>query len=162
MMSLTSDEWVYVTFMLLLAFAAGFLLRSGGGRWKRALRVERDAHERLRTDYDARVAAANARIAELERRSPPDPLVGGGIAAAAAGRRDDLSLIRGVGRSGEDRLNSLGVHSYRELEKMSAAEEAALEGSLGFAPGRIADEHWREQAALLRTGKTDELRARYA
>lgn len=161
MMSLTSDEWVYVTIMLLLAFAAGFLVRGGGGRWKRELAAERATHKELRADYDARVAAANARIAELERHSPPDTLAGGTIAAAASGKREDLSLIRGLGRDGENRLNALGIHSYRDIEKLSASDEAALEGSLGYAPGRIAAEHWREQAALLRAGKTDEWRAQY-
>jgi predicted flap endonuclease-1-like 5' DNA nuclease len=161
MMSLTSDEWVYVTFMLILAFVVGFLMRGGGGKWKRELADERAAHAKLKADYDARVTAANARIAELERNSPPNTLAGGTIAAAASGKRDDLALIRGVGRDGEDRLNALGIHGYRDIEKLTPADEAALEGSLGYAPGRIAEEHWREQAHMLRTGKTEELQARY-
>ncbi|WP_136161943.1 hypothetical protein [Sphingomonas flavalba] len=162
MMNLTSDEWVYVTFLLLLAFVVGLLVRGGSGKWKRALAREREAHAALRADHEARIAAANARIAELERQLPgADPLAGGAIAAAAAGRHDDLTLIRGIDRDGEARLNAAGIHGYRAIEALSAEEEAALEGRLGFAPGRIANEQWREQAALLRAGKIDEVRARY-
>lgn len=152
---------MYVGFAVVLAFILGLLVRGGSGKWKRALKEEREAHARLQADHDARITAANARIADLERHVPPDPLAGGSIGAAASGKRDDLSLVRGIGTDGEMRLNGLGVHGYRDIERMSETEEAALEGRLGYEPGRIGREHWREQAALLRAGKLDEVRARY-
>ena len=112
---------------------------------------------------DARIRAANERIAELERAAPP--VIGataGSMAAAASGARDDLSLIRGIGRGGETRLNELGIHRYRDITHLSAADEAALEGRMALGPGTIAREQWREQAELLTKGKIEEHGTRFA
>jgi predicted flap endonuclease-1-like 5' DNA nuclease len=106
--------------------------------------------------------AANERIAELERHAPPIGTdTAAAVGAAARGGRDDLSLIRGVDRGGETRLNDLHIYRYRDLTRLSAEDEAALEGRMGLEPGTIAREEWREQAALLERDERDQHRARY-
>jgi predicted flap endonuclease-1-like 5' DNA nuclease len=161
-MGFTTNQWAILALVLVLGWLLGLLSRGGSRRWRRAYEEERDRHAALRTEHEARVAAANKRIAELERH---EPAVGAGtagaVAAAAAGRRDDLSLIRGIDRAEETRLNDAGIHSFRDVATMSAADEAALEARLGYDRGRIANERWREQAELLAQGKHDDHRARY-
>lgn len=160
-MGFNTEQWAVLLLVLVLGWLLGMASRSGGRRWKRELEDERTANETYRREHDGRIAAANTRIAELERERPAGIATGGAIGAAASGKRDDLSLIHGIGRSGETRLNEFGIHSYRDIEKMSRDDEAALEGRMGAEPGVIEREGWREQAEMLRTGKTDAHRERF-
>lgn len=190
MPTFNTNQWIVLALVLVLGWFLGLYTLSGGRKWRkgfeqeRALRASADAEverlgaklaelegerdrrialERERENHVARAAAANERIVELEkRREAINPGTAGAIAAAASGKRDDLSLIFGIGRGGEIKLNELGVHRYAEIIALSATEEAALEGRLGAAPGTIAEERWREQADMLRKGQLDEHARRFA
>lgn len=161
-MGFTTNQWAILALVLVLGWILGLLSRGGGGKWRRAYEDERDRHAALRKEHDARVAAANARIADLERH---EPAVGSGtataVASAASGDRDDLSLIRGIDAAEETRLNDAGVHRYREITRLTVVDEAALEARLGYGNGRIANQQWREQAELLANGRLDEQRDRF-
>lgn len=150
MIGFTIEQWVILFLVFVLGWVLGLMSRSGAAHWRRELEAERAAHAETRRQHDARIAAANERITELERRTPATGLSGGAIGAAARGTRDDLTAIRGIDAQEELRLNEAGYHSYRDIEKMSDSDEAALEGRLGYEPGHIAREGWREQAAELR------------
>jgi len=154
-MSFTTNQWAILVLVLILGWLLGLLSRSGGGRWRRLYEEERVAHERLRAEHDTRIAAANERIAELERH---EPHVGAGtagaVAAAAAGRRDDLTRISGIDAQEEVRLNDSGIHGFRDIAALTAEQEAALEARLGYTPGRVEDQRWRHQAELLVSGRT--------
>ena len=153
----TVNQWAILGLVLVLGWLLGLMSRSGGRRWKRAYREELDAHRAYRTETEARIAAANERIAELERHAPAIGLgTGSAIGAAARGRRDDLTRIRGIDGDTELRLNESGFSSFRDLARLSRSDEAALEGKLGLAPGRIERENWRDQAALLARGRIAE------
>ncbi len=161
MLHFTMNQLAVLGLTLVLGWLLGLLSRSGGARWRREAADER----RRREAAEARIAASNARIAELERQTAAHPVgigTAAAIGAAASGGRDDLALIRGVGRSGETRLNELGTHRYRDIANLSDTDAAALEGKLGAEPGAIAREEWREQAALLAQGKLDEHRTRWS
>ena len=159
-MAVPINQLAIYALILVLGWLLGLLSRSGGGVWRRKYEAERDARIALEKAHDDRDAAARTRIAELERHAPAVGAgTAGSIAAAAAGRRDDLSLIRGVGRAGETRLNEAGIHRFVDLSRLSDADAAALEGRLGAAPGTIAREEWREQAALLASGQPTSIAA---
>jgi predicted flap endonuclease-1-like 5' DNA nuclease len=160
----TTDQWAILALVFLLGWLLGLLSRSGGAKWRREAAAEREARIAAERDRDARLAAANARIAELERHAPAITAAGtgGSIAAAASGRRDDLTLIRGIDRARETRLNEEGIHAFRDITALSADGEAALETRLGITPGTVAREEWRAQADLLARGRADEHRARWA
>jgi len=180
----TTNQWVILLLVFLLGWFLGLFTLAGGRKWRQGFERERAARlaaeaeverlsaavaeleqerdrrielERERNAHIARAAAANDRIAQLEKgRSSVNPETAGAIAAAAAGKRDDLSMIYGVGRGGEIKLNELGIHRYADIMAMSPNDEASLEGRLGLAPGTIADERWREQADMLKRGKFDD------
>jgi predicted flap endonuclease-1-like 5' DNA nuclease len=159
-MGFTTNQWAIVVLVLVLGWLLGLLSRSGSGRWRRAYEEEHAA----RQSADAHLAAARARSTELERQlagHPVGPGTAAAIGAAAAGQRDDLALIRGIGRTGETQLNEAGLHRYRQIEDLSAADEAALETRLGLDPGTIARDRWREQAMLLRERRGEEHHALY-
>ncbi|KKC24400.1 hypothetical protein [Sphingomonas sp. SRS2] len=180
----TTNQWVILALVLILGWFLGLFTLSGGRKWRKGYEQERAARiagdterdrltaklaelegerdrrialEQERDGHIARAAAANDRIAQLEKNRPLSyGDTAGSIAAAASGQRDDLALIFGVGRGGEIKLNELGIHRYAEIIALSSTEEAALEGRLGIAPGTIEDERWREQAEMLRKGKFDD------
>ena len=184
MPAFTINQWAMIGLVLVLGWLLGLLTRSGAGRWRRAFEQEQDRRIAIEREHEAQVArlaeyegererrieleqerdahiarsdAANARIAELEKGRPNiTAATAGSIAAAASGQRDDLSLIYGVGRSGESRLNDLGIYRYVDIIGLSPTDEAALEGRLGAEPGTIADERWRQQADMLRRGDFEE------
>jgi predicted flap endonuclease-1-like 5' DNA nuclease len=154
-MIFTPNMLVVIGLALLIGLVLG-LMMSGRGKYKTLWRQERHERERIENDRDVRVKAANDRIAELESSSRP---IGPGTATAVAGAakgRDDLSRIRGISRDDEVRLNEAGCHRFSQIAGLSAEQEAALEARLGLEPGRIAKENWREQAKLLKAGKTEE------
>ncbi|MEZ0243312.1 MAG: hypothetical protein ACAH11_08045, partial [Sphingomonas sp.] len=87
---------------------------------------------------------------------------GGGWRGWFGWGRDNLARIRGIDEARQKRLNELGIKTYREIEKMTPDDEAALEQRLEMEKGAIAKEEWREQAALLRAGNEDEHAKRFA
>jgi len=148
-MSFTINQWAILALVFVFGWLLGLLSRSDRN-WRRRYEEEHAAHAALRTEHDARVKAANARIADLERH---EPAVGAGtagaVAAAASGRHDDLTRINGIGAHDETRLNDAGIHGFRDLASLTADQEASLEARLGYDRGRIERERWREQAEQL-------------
>lgn len=168
MPAFTTNQWVVVFLVLVLGWLLGLVSRSGGAKWRRAYEAERDARVEEQRDHAAALEAANARVAELERAVPATAVVADRKPVVPATtpetldlRNDDLGLIRGIGPVGAADLNEQGIYRYSDLASMSAEDEAALEDHLGADRGYIAQERWREQAALLEQGKIDEHRAKF-
>ncbi len=157
---LTTDQWAILFLVLVLGWLLGLVSRTGGKKWKRAYEAERDA----RADEQAELAAARARIAELEAAVPVTAAASAPVAVTPDTldlTRDDLSRIRGIGAAGQRRLNEEGLYRYSDITALTPAEEAALEAKLGADEGYIEQERWREQAALLAEDKADEHRAAF-
>jgi len=74
-----------------------------------------------------------------------------GLAAARGGAPDDLRMIAGVTPRIESTLNSLGVYHFDQIAQWSPANIEWIERYLAFK-GRIAREHWVEQARALASG----------
>ncbi|MCC2976891.1 hypothetical protein LK533_09425 [Sphingomonas sp. PL-96] len=70
--------------------------------------------------------------------------------------RDNLSRIRGIDEVRERELNDRGIKTFKAIETMTAEDEQALEVQLRLAPGTIARDGWREQAAMIREGRDDD------
>ena len=152
-MSFTMNELA----LLLIALAVGWLLglmMSGRGKYRQLWRDEQIAHRTAIKERDARIEAANTRIAELERQSAGP--IGPGTAAAVAGAvhgRDDLSRIRGISQAQEVSLNEAGYHRFGQIAAINGEQEATLEARLGLKPGTITHEDWRGQAVELERGE---------
>ncbi|MEP6567795.1 MAG: proton-conducting membrane transporter, partial [Mesorhizobium sp.] len=76
-------------------------------------------------------------------------------AAPAAGKADNLRRLIGIGPANEKLLKGLGVTTYAQIAGWTAADVKRIEGVLNF-DGRIAREHWIEQAKLLAAGNEKE------
>jgi predicted flap endonuclease-1-like 5' DNA nuclease len=168
----TPTEFVALVLALIAGWFLGMATRSGGRKWRDRLRETEAANAEYRKTSARELDEARSRIrtletenVELTRRTATAAPVAASAAAtspATATRhgwfgwgRDNLARIRGVGEPGEKMLNQLGIKTYREIETMSPEEEAALEQRMNLARGTIAQEGWREQAAMLRDGDED-------
>ncbi len=80
-MEFTPSFWLILALTLVLGWVLGFMSRSGGGKWKRELKTERERHAlELKDrdarhaadlkDRDARIAASDARLSDYERARP--------------------------------------------------------------------------------------------
>jgi predicted flap endonuclease-1-like 5' DNA nuclease len=176
---------------LVLTLIAGWLLglgsSSGGRKWRNYYNEAVDEASSYRTEAETDLKEANRKIRDLEAEcerlkkavteaeataaAPVAPVAAAPAASDEAGAgwrgwfgwgRDNLSRIKGVDAAREKRLNELGIKTYREIEKMTPDDEAALEQRLEMEKGAIAREEWREQAALLRAGNEDEHSKRFA
>ena len=56
MASLTNDQWIIIAVIFGVGLIIGFMMRSGGGKWRTKYEAERDAHAQLRKDYDSHLA----------------------------------------------------------------------------------------------------------
>lgn len=83
----------------------------------------------------------------------------GNAPKAAAGQKDNLKKIRGVGPQNEEKLNAIGITSFAQIAAWSADEQRELGERLSF-PGRIERENWVEQAAVLAGGGETEFATR--
>jgi predicted flap endonuclease-1-like 5' DNA nuclease len=157
-MIFTLNEIALLVVALLIGLVVGGMLGTGG-KYKRRWQEEQAAHRLTIKDRDARLAAANERIAEIERNRGP---IGAGTAAAVAGAvrgRDDLTRIRTINAQDEIALNEAGYHRFAQIATMSDEQQATLEGRMGLRPGVIGRDEWREQARLL-ADRNDEEHAR--
>ncbi len=76
-------------------------------------------------------------------------------APVSDGAPDDLKRIRGVGVATETRLNAMGVRTYVDVARWSAADIARFSEALDM-PGRIEKENWVGQAQVLASGQATE------
>lgn len=162
----TITQFAGLGLMLLAGWFLGLATAPGGGKWRDRFHDEEAAHARYRDETTDELRMKARRIRELEALSGK----GAAVTAAESGTgwrgwfgwgRDNLARIRGVDEAREKRLNELGIKTYREIEKMSAEDESALEQRLAMSHGSIGNQGWREQAAMLRAGNEDEHAKRF-
>ncbi len=75
------------------------------------------------------------------------------------GKKDNLTLIKGIGRVLEDRLNSLGIFHFEQIALWTQTQSDWMDAKMSF-PGRIKREKWIEQAIKLADGVETEFSKR--
>ena len=70
-------------------------------------------------------------------------------AAAVVTARDDLQRIKGVGPFIEEKLNMLGITTFRQVGNMTPELEDQVNTAIEFFPGRIRRDKWAKQALEL-------------
>lgn len=177
----TPTQFAVLALCLIAGWLFGLASAPGGRRWKERFRAEEAAHKATREE----IATRDARLRELERdrerwetdrerweadrtRAPATAAAASAATASTAHSgwfgwgRDNLSRIRGIDEATETALRSEGIKTYAAIEALTPEDEARLEDRLGFGRGRIAQQQWREQAAMLREGRDDDHATRWA
>lgn len=83
----------------------------------------------------ARQAAQRSRFTQNEAVSVPR-------------EKDDLTLIKGIGKNIEARLNEMGIYTYEQISQLTDEQIHQLSEALAF-PGRIERDDWVGQAKRL-------------
>ena len=60
---------------------------------------------------------------------------------------DDLKKIKGVGPFIEDKLNTLGIFTFKQVARMTPELEDKVNVAIEFFPGRIRRDKWANQAS---------------
>jgi predicted flap endonuclease-1-like 5' DNA nuclease len=63
--------------------------------------------------------------------------------------KDDLRVIKGIGPFIEEKLNALGITTYRQIANMTAKLETQVNEAIEFFPGRVKRDQWVNQAKIL-------------
>ena len=81
------------------------------------------------------------------------------LTEAREGGKDNLQLIKGVGKVLEGVLNETGIYHFDQIANLSTEEVSWLDNSMSF-PGRIERENWVAQAKDLADGVQTEFAQR--
>ncbi len=81
------------------------------------------------------------------------------LSAPREGGKDNLQLIKGVGKVLEGVLNEIGIYHFDQIANLTKEEIKWLDNSIAF-PGRIEREEWVKQAKELAAGVQTEFAAR--
>ncbi|WP_033919648.1 hypothetical protein [Sphingomonas sp. 37zxx] len=165
----TPTQFAVLALCLIAGWLFGLASHPGGRKWKERFRAEEAAHQATRDE----LAIRDTRIREIERdreRWTSSQTVVAPVAAETTSHsngffgwgRDNLSRIRGIDDHTEQALRHEGIKTYAAIEALVPEGEADVESRLGLDRGRIAQQQWREQAALLRQGNDDEHASRFA
>ena len=73
--------------------------------------------------------------------------------AAVITSKDDLQVIKGIGPFIEEKLNALGITTYRQIANMNAKLEEQVNEAIEFFPGRVKRDEWAKQAKKLHKDK---------
>ena len=76
-------------------------------------------------------------------------LTRGFAAAATLVARDDLQTIKGIGPFIEEKLNALGITTFRQVANMDSGLEDQVNEAIEFFPGRVRRDEWARQAGEL-------------
>jgi predicted flap endonuclease-1-like 5' DNA nuclease len=70
-------------------------------------------------------------------------------AASIVLAKDDLQAIKGIGPFLEEKLNALGITTYRQIANMDSKLEEEVNEAIEFFPGRVKRDQWVTQAKIL-------------
>jgi predicted flap endonuclease-1-like 5' DNA nuclease len=94
-------------------------------------------------------------LAEAAKIAVKDAL-GHKIEAAKREDKDDLTIIKGVGNFIEQKLNGLGIFTYRQISQFDKELAEQVTAGIEFFPGRIERDNWVGQATQLLDVKRDD------
>ncbi len=75
------------------------------------------------------------------------------IGRADAGSKDDLKEISGIGPFIEEKLNALGIYTFKQVSNFTPEDEEIVNDAIEFFPGRIKRDEWARQARELHAKK---------
>ena len=68
------------------------------------------------------------------------------LGLASASEKDDLKAIKGIGPFIEEKLNALGIYTFRQVGNMTPEIEEEVNVAIEFFPGRVKRDEWARQA----------------
>jgi len=75
--------------------------------------------------------------------------IGSKIESATRENKDDLTVIKGIGNFIEQKLNGLGIFTYKQISQLDEELVEQVTAGIEFFPGRIERDDWVGQATRL-------------
>ncbi len=71
------------------------------------------------------------------------------LGVASASEKDDLQTLKGIGPYIEEKLNALGIYTFKQISNMKGDLEDQVNIAIEFFPGRVKRDQWVMQAKEL-------------
>ena len=71
------------------------------------------------------------------------------LGVASSSEKDDLQTLKGIGPFIEEKLNALGIYTFKQISKMKGELEDQVNMAIEFFPGRVKRDQWVMQAKNL-------------
>ncbi len=71
------------------------------------------------------------------------------IGIASMDQKDDLKIIKGIGKFIEEKLNALGIYQFKQIANFNSEDEELVNKAIEFFPGRVKRDDWKGQAKSL-------------
>lgn len=142
---LASWETLYRDFKTMQQHLAAFEKTSKNLEMERNLLREQLASARAETESIQRELTRVSSLAEKQSNRPPAKRGG----RAAPEHTDDLKIIRGITPVAEQKLMSLGIHTFEQISRWDDDAVIAFARALGISPGKVFQEDWVGQARYL-------------
>lgn len=95
-------------------------------------------------------SAKEDKVAMLDRiRAKAETLDFDRIGKATVSERDDLKRTKGIGPFIEEKLNALGIYTFRQIANFTPEDQDKVTDAIEFFPGRIQRDEWVRQAREL-------------
>lgn len=104
--------------------------------------------EEAETAIAEEVVGGASNVVETAKIAVKDAL-GHKIEAAKREDKDDLTVIKGIGNFIEQKLNGLGIFTYKQISQFDKELIEQVTAGIEFFPGRIERDDWVGQAARL-------------
>jgi len=75
------------------------------------------------------------------------------IGIASADAKDDLKLVVGIGPFIEEKLNYLGIYTFKQIANFNEHDIEKVNDAIEFFPGRILRDNWVGQSEQLHKEK---------
>lgn len=97
----------------------------------------------------ATLTAAPAEVPEMAATEEAPALNFAHLGKNKRGRKSDLSRIHGIGPVIEQKLNALGIQTFKQVSRLTEADMSQIDAALALFPGRVKREKWVKQAKKL-------------
>lgn len=150
-----SPNWICLFLLMLVSFLLGWFLKKS---YRKELNDSIDENERLKNtsnkelDLNTNTSGGVRAIKTMERagRAVDKPVLNfKSFGKASEDEKDDLKQISGVGPFIEEKLNSIGIFTFKQISKFSDKDIDAVTQLIEFFPGRIKRDDWKGQADKL-------------
>ena len=125
--------------------------REKAERRTRELEKSLDERRARLADLDAEARKKEAALLRISEKAKSIDF--GVIGFATEDEKDNLQTISGVGPFIEEKLNALGIFSFKQISKMTPEMEDAVNDAIEFFPGRVRRDEWAKQAKTLSEGE---------
>ncbi len=142
-----SEGIIYFIFVALIGGVVGYLIgKSSCAKRSSCNEGEKGTHE-LHIDQREQLNKESTPVSNEPKevgKKPktllPEPKEGG---------KENLQLIKGIGKVSEKTLNDLGIYYFKQIANLTKEEVIWLNSAIGAFPGKIEREEWVAQAIEL-------------